>query len=95
MRLLWIRYTTKQQSHHALFLVIGDQGGNLIALKSNAMVAGDVKKVRATMKYLEVATVEQRIDWLKHSCPSSYRRAFRRLPTGSYEIISEHQPQST
>ena len=95
MRLLWIRYTTKQQSHHALFLVIGDEGGSLIALKSNAMVPGDIKKVRATMKYLETATITQRMEWLKLSCPASYRRAFRRLPAGKYEIISEHQPQST
>lgn len=93
MRLLWIRYTVKQQSKYDLFMVIGDEGGNLIALKSKAMNQGDIKRVRASVKYLKESTIAQRMEWFKQYCPISYRQAFRRLLAGKYKIISEHQPK--
>jgi len=90
MRLLWIRYISKQQSRYALFLVIGDEGGNLITLKSKSMAPGDIIKVRTAMKHLESVTVSQRTEWIKKYCPESYRKAFRKLPAGKYKIISQH-----
>lgn len=92
MRLLWIRYTAKNQSKHGLFMIIGDDGGNLVALKSNAMEQADIKRIRASLKYLEESTIKQRIEWIKQFCPASYRKAFRRMPEGKYKIISEHRP---
>jgi len=92
MKLLWIRYTSQGKSKYGLFAIIGEKKGALIALKSNQMLPGDVKRIRASLKHLEGSTTEQRIEWTKRFCPQSYRKAFRRLPAGKYKIMSEHKP---
>lgn len=93
MKLLWIRYATGQQTNYGLFLLVGEDKGDLIVLKSKAMDQGDIRRIRSYLGSLERATLPQRIEWLKQFCPTAYRKAFRRLPAGKYHIISEHQPK--
>lgn len=93
MRLLWINYTTKRGSSRALFLTIAQGEDHLLVMKTKEIAPGDTRKIRANLKILEQSGPKERLQWLKDFCPTSYRKAVRKLKNGSYKIIREYEPR--
>lgn len=93
MRLLWINYTTKKGPSRALFLSIAQGSDHLLVMKTKEITPGDTRKIRANLVNLEQSSPQERLQWLKNFCPTSYRKAIRKLQNGKYKIIREYEPR--
>ena len=67
----------RNQKRYALIVVLGTAGDKMYALKAASIPMPEIIQIRKNLKKISAMPLEERIQWVKANCQTSYRSAFR------------------
>lgn len=91
MELLYVLYRPAgKQSKYLLLYPLGNRGGKLCAIATGEIPNGEVNRIRSNKERLATLSLERKLVWLKHNCPTAYKKGYKEIYEKNYSVISRH-----
>ena len=69
---------------------LGNRNGKLCAIATGSIPKGEVNRIRENKERLISLSLERKLSWLKHNCPTAYNKGYREILDNNYSVVSKH-----
>jgi hypothetical protein len=91
MELLYVLYQPSgKQSKYLLLYPLGNRNGKLCAVATSEVPNGEINRIRSNKERLASLSLERKLEWLKHHCPTAYKKGYREIYESNYSLVSRH-----
>jgi len=91
MELFYVLYRPYgKRPKYILLLPLGSRSGKLCAVATSGVPNGEITRIRSNRERLATLSLERKLEWLKHHCPTAYKNGYREIYDSNYTIVSRY-----